>query len=177
MPQTSHHSSQPRRRPTERISQHVLYGLLGYVVALFLAFFLFGYDTPYWKNDRMNAPMLTDVLLGAVYGIMALTTILAIVAGIHSARLHQGTTSVVHGVPTRKISIAITSLTLVTLVVGFLASSSAPMIINGETYTDWWGLKLSGMLITTASVLLVAAIIGAALFGATRYYRKPHHKG
>lgn len=109
MPQTSHHSSQPRRRPTERISQHVLYGLLGYVVALFLAFFLFGYDTPYWKNDRMNAPMLTDVLLGAVYGIMALTTILAIVAGIHSARLHQGTTSVVHGVPTRKISIAITS--------------------------------------------------------------------
>ena len=69
MPQTSHHSSQPRRRPTERISQHVLYGLLGYVVALFLAFFLFGYDTPYWKNDRMNAPMLTDVLLGAVYGI------------------------------------------------------------------------------------------------------------
>ena len=63
MPQTSHHSSQPRRRPTERISQHVLYGLLGYVVALFLAFFLFGYDTPYWKNDRMNAPMLTDVLL------------------------------------------------------------------------------------------------------------------
>lgn len=176
MPQTSHHSSQPRRRPTERISQHVLYGLLGYVVALFLAFFLFGYDTPYWKNDRMNAPMLTDVLLGAVYGIMALTTILAIVAGIHSARLHQGTTSVVHGVPMRKISIAITSLTLVTLVVGFLASSSAPMIINGETYTDWWGLKLSGMLITTASVLLVAAI-GAALFGATRYYRKPHHKG
>lgn len=173
MPQTSHHSSQ--RRPTERISQHVLYGLLGYVVALFLAFFLFGYDAPYWKNDRMNAPMLTDVLLGAVYGIMALTTILAIVAGIHSARLHQGTTSVVHGVPTRKISIAITSLTLVTLVVGFL-SSSAPMTINGETYTDWWGLKLSGMLITTASVLLVAAI-GAALFGATRYYRKPHHKG
>ena len=50
------------------------------------------------------------------------------------------------------------------------------MIINGETYTDWWGLKLSGMLITTASVLLFAAI-GAALFGATRYYRKPHHKG
>ena len=73
MPQTSHHSSQPRRRPTERISQHVLYGLLGYVVVLFLVFFLFGYDTPYWKNDRMNAPMLTDVLLGAVYGIMALT--------------------------------------------------------------------------------------------------------
>ena len=70
MPQTSHHSSQPRRRPTERISQHVLYGLLGYVVVLFLAFFLFGYDTPYWKNDRMNAPMLTDVLLGAVYGIV-----------------------------------------------------------------------------------------------------------
>ena len=34
----------------------------------------------------------------------------------------------------------------------------------------------SGMLITTASVLLIAAI-GAALFGATRYYRKPHHKG
>lgn len=176
MPQTSHQSSQPQRRPTERISQHVLYGLLGYVVALFLAFFLFGYDTPYWKNDRMNAPMLTDDLLGAVYGIMALTTILAIVAGIHSARLHQGTTSVVHGVPTRKISIAITVVTLVTLVVGFLASSSAPMTINGETYADWWGLKLSGMLITTASVLLVAAI-GAALFGATRYYRKPHHKG
>ena len=107
---------------------------------------------------------------------MALTTILAIVAGIHSARLHQGTTSVVHGVPTRKISIAITGFTLVTLVVGFFASSSAPMTINGETYADWWGLKLSGMLITTASVLLVTAI-GAALFGATRYYRKPHHKG
>ena len=144
-------------------------------MVLFLVFFLFGYDTPYWKNDRMNAPMLTDVLLGAVYGIMALTTIPR-----HRGRhpLRRSIRGHFRG-PRRAHAqdfIAITSLTLVTLVVGFLASSSAPMIINGETYTDWWGLKLSGMLITTASVLLIAAI-GAALFGATRYYRKPHHKG
>lgn len=168
-----HHPIQ--RRSAERISQYVLYGIVGYAIAIFLAFFLFGYNTPYWKNDQINAPLLTDVLLGLVYAMLGLGSILTIVAGLHSAHLHQTTASVVDGVPARKISLGVAALILVSLSVGFLTSSAAPMSINGETYADWWGLKVSGMIITTASVLLVVAI-GASLFGATRYNRKPHHR-
>lgn len=162
-------------RISERISQYILYGLTSFSAILFVMFYLVGFDTPYWKNESMNAPLLTDVLLGLMIGIFGLTVLLTLLAKAHSVRVNHGSASVVNGIPTRKISISIALFTSFVLILGFLSTSTAPMTVNGETYANWWGLKISGMLITTASVLLLSAI-GAALFGATRYNRKEKKK-
>lgn len=165
-----------RRRSSERVSQRILYGMVGCTLVVFAVFFLIGYDTPYWKNESMNAPLLTDLVMGEVYVMVGLTTIMAIAAAIHSAKMRRESAAVINRIPARRISLSVSLLTIVVIVCGFLLSSTDPMTINGEKYTSWWGLKISGTLITTATVMLLAAI-GASLFGATRYHRKGHQKG
>lgn len=171
MGKVSHQKAQSQHKWAEHISQYVLYGLVGYGAIQFVAFFLLGYNTPYWKNESLNAPLLTDALLGLIYAMVAATVILAIVSGVHSYKTHQGSATVINNIPARKISITVTILTVCTLAGGFLLSSTEPMTVNGETYSNWWGLKITGTLIIAIYVLLLTAI-GSALFGATRYYRK-----
>ena len=171
MVSVSHNKAQSRHKLAERISQYVLYGLVGYAVIQFVAFFLLGYNTPYWKNESLNAPLLTDTLLGLIYAMVIATVVLVIASGLHSYKTHQGSAAVINNIPARKISISVALLTICTLVGGFLLSSTDPMTVNGETYSSWWGLKITGTLVIAIYVLLLTAI-GAALFGATRYYRK-----
>ncbi len=57
-----------------------------------------GYDTPFTGNTAFNAPMLTDVLLGFMWGLLAITTtasIVAVVRGIRRANRSEGMTNVI----------------------------------------------------------------------------------
>lgn len=171
MVRDTHKKAHSQHKLAEHISQYVLYGLVGYAAIQFVAFFLLGYNTPYWKNESLNAPLLTDALLGLIYAMVAAAVVLAIASGLHSYKTHQSTAAVINNIPARKISIAVTILTICTLAGGFFLSSTEPMTVNGETYNSWWGLKITGTLVIAIYVLLLTAI-GAALFGATRYYRK-----
>ena len=47
----------------ERISQRILYVMVGLVVAVFLCFYLIGFDEPFAADSSFNAPMLTDLLI------------------------------------------------------------------------------------------------------------------
>ena len=88
----------------ERISQRVLYMIVALSAIVFLAFYLIGYDTPYAGNTSFNAPMLTDVLLGFMWGLLVITTlasIFAVVRGIQRANKNEGVTN---GIPARKIT-------------------------------------------------------------------------
>ena len=49
--------------PTERISQRVLYLLMGIVGLVFVLFFFVGFDQPYMENPDFNAPLFTDAVL------------------------------------------------------------------------------------------------------------------
>ena len=64
----------------ERISQRILYVIVALSVIVFLAFYLIGYDMPFADNTAFNAPMLTDVLLGFMWGLLALTTLASVFA-------------------------------------------------------------------------------------------------
>lgn len=157
---------------TEHISQCVLYVLTGLSVLVFAAFYLVGFDMPYWRNESINAPLLTDWLIGIMVLLLLLAIVTVTVAGIRSIKINHGARSLVYGIPARKISIAICSLTTVSLLAGFLFGSSEPMLINGEKFANWWWLKASDMLITAASVLLLATI-GAIIWGSARsHWRK-----
>ena len=147
----------------ERISQRILYVIVALSVIVFLAFYLIGYDMPFADNTAFNAPMLTDVLLGFMWGLLALTTlasVFAVVRGIQRANRSEGVTN---GIPARKITYTTYGVTALTLV------------FNGQNFTDGFWLRMTDMFVNSSLLLLILAA-GVVVFGATRYYRKERMK-
>ena len=155
----------------ERISQRILYVLIGVIALVFVLFFSVGFYTPFAGDPSFNAPLFTDVLLIFMWILFGLAVFAMVLSLIHSARTISGKQRVVNGIPTYKITIAVFGTTFLCLVLSFLFGSSDSMVINGTTYADKFWLKASDMFVTSSLVLLLAAI-GASVFGATRYYRK-----
>ena len=159
----------------ERIPQRILYVIVALSVIVFLAFYLIGYDMPFADNTAFNAPMLTDVLLGFMWGLLALTTlasVFAVVRGIQRANRSEGVTN---GIPARKITYTTYGVTALILVLTFIFGSTQAMIVNGQNFTDGFWLRMTDMFVNSSLLLLVLAA-GVVVFGATRYYRKERMK-
>ncbi|MBF1442541.1 MAG: hypothetical protein HXN58_02260 [Prevotella pallens] len=155
----------------ERISQRILYVLIGVIALVFVLFFSVGFYTPFAGDPSFNAPLFTDVLLIFMCILFGLAVLTMVVSLIRTARTMSVKQRMVNGIPTYKISIAVFGTTLLCLVLSFVFGSSRPMLINGANYTDTFWLKVSDMFVTSSIVLLLVAIAVTA-FGATRYYRK-----
>ena len=155
---------------TERLSQRLLYILVGVSAVVFALFYLVGYDLPFDENPDFNAPLFTDVLIFLMWLFLIGGVGLAVYSMVKDYRSSKSE-AVVNGVPVRRI-FRITWLTLLAvLILTFLLGGSEPMLINGENYADWLWLKLSDMFVITSLLMLLAGI-GAVCFGATRYIRK-----
>ena len=150
---------------TERLSQRLLYILVGVSAVVFALFYLVGYDLPFDENPDFNAPLFTDVLIV----LMVLVLLLALcMIGFSAWRSHRSGSrqdAVVNGVPARKIA----------RITWFSTFGLLVMLVNGNDYNDWFWLKLSDMFVL-ASVMLLIAAIGVVLFGVTRYVRKDRKK-
>ena len=155
----------------ERISQRVLYVLIGIVALVFVLFFSVGFYAPFAENPAFNAPLLTDALIVFMWILLGLTVLVMLLSVFHTVKTISVKQRVVNGIPTYKITIAVFGTTFLCLVLSFVFGSSESMVINGATYADKFWLKASDMFVTSSLVLLLAAI-GASVFGATRYYRK-----
>ena len=155
----------------ERISQRVLYVLIGIVALVFVLFFSVGFYAPFAENPAFNAPLLTDALIIFMWILLGLTVLVMLLSVFHTVKTISVKQRVVNGIPTYKITIAVFGTTFLCLVLSFVFGSSESMVINGATYADKFWLKASDMFVTSSLVLLLAAI-GASVFGATRYYRK-----
>lgn len=155
----------------ERISQRVLYVLIGIAALVFVLFFSVGFYAPFAENPAFNAPLLTDALIVFMWILLGLTVLVMLLSVFHTVKTISVKQRVVNGIPTYKITIAVFGTTFLCLVLSFLFGSSESMVINGATYADKFWLKASDMFVTSSLVLLLAAI-GASVFGATRYYRK-----
>lgn len=155
----------------ERISQRILYVLIGIAALVFVLFFSVGFYAPFAENPAFNAPLLTDALIVFMWILLGLTVLVMLLSVFHTVKTISVKQRVVNGIPTYKITIAVFGTTFLCLVLSFLFGSSESMVINGATYADKFWLKASDMFVTSSLVLLLAAI-GASVFGATRYYRK-----
>ena len=51
------------RWPAERLSQRILYVLIGMATVIFSLFYVIGYDHPYAINPNFNAPLFTDAVI------------------------------------------------------------------------------------------------------------------
>lgn len=157
--------------PTEKISQRVLYILIGIIVVLFALFFLIGFDMPYIDDPDFNAPLFTDLLIW----FMVLLLLAAVVVAGYSLWTDYKYTGkaekIENGVPEAKIKRYTWLGTISVLILTFVFGSSATMLVNGRNYAEWFWLKTSDMFVWTSIVLFIVAI-GAVLYGATKYRRK-----
>ena len=159
----------------ERISQRVLYVIVGLSAVVFLAFYLIGYDVPFAGNTAFNAPMLTDVLLGFMWGLLVITVLASIVAVIRGIQRANGSEDVTNGISARKITYTTYGVTALILLLTFIFGSTQVMVVNGQNYTDSFWLRMTDMFVNSSLILLVLAAVVVAI-GATRYYRKGHRK-
>lgn len=156
----------------KKLPSRVLYVLVGFIVVVFALFWLVGYDRPFDEDGNFNAPLLTDVLLVFMLILTAGACGVAVWSAIRSNKASGGGERVVNNIPVRMIGRCVAGGTALALVLTFLFGSSAPMKINGADYADTFWLKASDMFVAT-SLLMIVAAVGAVVYGATKYIRKP----
>lgn len=160
-----------KKWPTEKLSQSILYVLVGFAVITFFLFFFVGYDMPFEENPDFNAPFFTNLLLVTMWIFCLLALCLAIYSFVRAGKRNSKGKMKMNGIPAGNIVWITWGGTLALLVLTFVLGSSGMILINGQAFTDWLWLKLSDMFIWSSATLLLCAI-GAVLFGATRYIRK-----
>lgn len=157
--------------PAERLSSRVLYVLVGVAVVVFSLFWLVGFNRPFDEDPNFNAPLFTNVLLALMYALTLGGIVLGGWSVFRALKIRGKSESVDNNIPTRKISYVVVLVTMASLLLFFLAGSSAPMTINGTSYTDGFWLKVSDMFIYT-SLLMILSGVGVVIYGATKYNRR-----
>lgn len=149
--------------------QHVFFMLIAVVFALF---WLIGYDRPYDEDSNFNAPLFTDLLLITTILVLVGAVVVAAWSVVRSLKTTGWGERMSNNIPVRKIGTIVAVGTFAVMLFTFLLGSSTPMTINGATYDDSLGLRVSDMFIST-SLLMIAAAIAAVLFGSYKTIRKP----
>lgn len=159
-----HHSA-------ERLSQRILYLLLGIVVVVFALFYLIGYHEPYIENTDFNEPVFTNVLMLAMYVLFFGTVGLTIWAVYREECCRKEQSKIVNNIRTSLIRRSVVMGTLVILLLTFALASTTPIVSNGKTFTNSTLLRIADVFINTSIILLIIAIV-VAVYGLTRYRRK-----
>ena len=86
-----------KNKLVERISQRVLYIILGITVLVFMGFYLLGYDTPFVDDASFKAPLLTDGVLVWMYILIVFALIIMLYSLYNSIRSVKIEGKVVNG--------------------------------------------------------------------------------
>lgn len=159
-----------KNKLVERVSQRVLYIVLGITALVFMGFYLLGYDTPFVDDASFKVPLLTDGVLVWMYILIVFALVVMLYSLYNSIRSVKIEGKVVNGIPKRKITILVIVGMLVVLLLTFLFGTTTSMQINGEMFTDKFWLQAADMFVNTILVMLLVSV-GAVIFGATRYRR------
>lgn len=115
-----------------------------------------------------EAPFYVDLLLWSVYVLIVLTSLLSAWSLWHGIKTRGREATTVCRVPQHRIAWATAAL-LAVLLAGFLLFSSAePMLINGQSFTDGFWLRVADMFINTSILLIVLC---SALVAVGRFRR------
>lgn len=143
-----------------------------FIVVVFAMFWLIGFNRPYDEDPNFNAPLFTDLLLVVTMLLLVGTIAVAAWSVVRSLRVSGRGERMSNNIPVRKIGTVVAVGTVAVMLLTFVFGSSAPMTINGSTYADSLGLKVSDMFIST-SLLMIAAAIVAVVCGSIKNIRKP----
>jgi len=164
-------SGKLRSFSAETISYAVFYSLIALVVVMFGAFYLFGYDNPYYDNPDFNAPKLSGALITFSICFVAAAFAMWLCAVFIALRKRRGEGRVADGIPLGRIKYSVIAVVAVVVVTTFAFGSTSHLIVNGESYDNCFWLRTADMFINTALTLFVLAV-ASVVFGFTRYARK-----
>lgn len=156
----------------KKLSSRILYLLVGTIAVVFAMFWLIGYNRPYDENPNFTAPLFTDLLLTAIIVLLFGAIAVGVWSVVRSVKVSGRGEKYVNNIPVRRTGIIVACATIAVMLLSFFLGSSDPMTINGTTYDDMLGLKLSDMFIST-SLLMIAAAIVAVIMGSVKNIRKP----
>lgn len=164
-----------RHWPTEKISKSVLYLLVSLTALLFVLFFTVGYDVPYDENPDMNAPLLTGTVIVFMMMMVAVAVVVTVVTAIRNMRRNHETAND-NLIPASRISYGVAGGTVALMVLTFAVGSSNVLTVNSKPFSDWLWLKMSDMFVSTA-LIMIAAAVGLLVYGQAKNNarrREPH---
>ncbi len=103
-------------------------------------------------------PVFIDILLGTLYVMLVLVTLLVVWSAVRSLRLREGK-ELDWGFPSKRIAWGVAILVVATLAITALLADTTPLVINGKMYTDTLWLRIGDMMIWTSAVLIVVAVV------------------
>ena len=113
-----------------------------------------------------DSELFVDMVLWAVYLLLAGTVGVAVWSSVHGVRTHARNVDPLATRHTSMIGYATAGFVAVTLLLTCLFASTQPVQSNGQPFTDALWLRLSDMFIYTSILLICAcsAIVVAAKF-------------
>ena len=109
---------------------------------------------------------VVDIILWAVYLLIAAATIASVLSAIHGVRT-QGR-QVAASRLARRASVAAAILPVTVMALTYAAASTTPLTINGKAFTSTLWLRLTDMFIYTSVILIILCFI---IVVATKFRR------
>lgn len=127
-------------------SYYALYACFAIIVVVFAMFFLWGYDNPV---GDYNAPYCTEGLMILMYGLFAVTCLLAVWSVIRSIMISMGTKGEnISGVPGGRVNAIALVIMVLSLVVGLVPN------LNETEFTAADGTVTSATMVTVTDMFL-----------------------
>ena len=101
-----------------------------------------------------DSTLIIDIVLWAVYLLLAVSVGAAVWSAVHGVRTHERTDDPLAARRTSMIGYATAGLLAIVLLLTYLFASTQPVVSNGHPFTDVVWLRLTDMLICT-SILLI----------------------
>lgn len=147
-----------------KVSYYVLYALFAIIAIVLVLFFGVGYNNP--NAAGLNEPQYTDALIFLKYALAAITTVLAVLAGLFQFGLS------LKDDPKGAIkTIAALLLVVALVVVCYAIGSTDPISVNGEPYSDVMWLKVTDMFLYSMYALVALATL-ATIVSLTGIFKK-----
>ena len=113
-----------------------------------------------------DSTILIDIILWAVYLLLAIAVGMAVWSAVHGVRTHEQDTDPLATRHTSMMGYATAALVAVIMLVTYLLGSAEPVPTGDKTFTDAFWLRLTDMFIYTSLLLIIlcSAIVVAAKY-------------
>ena len=101
-----------------------------------------------------DSSFIIDIVLWAVYLLLAASMGTAVWSAVHGVRTHEQTADPLAARRTSMIGYATASLLVVIMLLTYLFASTQPVVSNGTPFTNIVWLRLTDMLICTSLLLI-----------------------
>lgn len=141
----------------EKISNTVLFSIVGVSAVVFVLFYLVGYNMPSMWNENVNSPLFTDLVILLMIALF----VSAIVSAIYSKFLSlkkSHTAAVVNGINGKRITRFVVLGVMVVMVLSYILGSSDGILVNGSLYDNAVWLRVTNMFVVTSLLLIVFGV-------------------